>query len=300
MLLVTFTTVQRMTSQFSCQNVALDLLRPRLGIRPLELSTMLTPFCPLSWLRGFPEKFPKQRSLLFECYCLSLLFLFPSSRRCFIPFSPWFHFFSWKWLNSTFIFILSIHVFLDILIERNALSYSRIRIEINISIGNSQFPLEIRFAEQTEKSLRKKMAELQNGRRRIVNEDPKILPPKFPNQKWGHPLESAYLNLPAQTVSTELGRSSAFPFSLPKWTLIFPINLDVTTCNSRYTRAQLHTRAPFSSLPLFHLPPARFTITISSPPSTCPSPCSSFSLACRRARHLFISIIIPVDGGGIS
>lgn len=139
MLLVTFTTVQRMTSQFSCQNVALDLLRPRLGIRPLELSTMLTPFCPLSWLRGFPEKFPKQRSLLFECYCLSLLFLFPSSRRCFIPFSPWFHFFSWKWLNSTFIFILSIHVFLDILIERNALSYSRIRIEINISIGNSRF-----------------------------------------------------------------------------------------------------------------------------------------------------------------
>lgn len=93
----------------------------------------------------------------------------------------------------------------------------------------------------------------------------------------------AYLNLPART-------RFAFPFSLPKWTLIFPINLDVTTCNSRYTHT--HTRAPS----IFHL---RVSPSPSSP-STCLSPCSSFSLACRRARHLFISIIIPVDGGGIS
>lgn len=68
MLLVTFTTVQRMTSQFSCQNVASDLLRPRPGIRTLHnADTILSALLVTSFSTN--SKFRKQRvSLLFQRY----------------------------------------------------------------------------------------------------------------------------------------------------------------------------------------------------------------------------------------
>lgn len=91
-----------------------------------------------------------------------------------------------------------------------------------------------------------------------------ILPTKFPDKNTGKRGGTAatkrviaYLNLPART-------RFAFPFSLPKWTLIFPINLDVTTCNSRYTRAHTRTRAlpPSSTCAFHHLHPHRLPVCL--------------------------------------
>lgn len=79
MLLVTFTTVQRMTSQFSCQNVASDLLRPRPGIRTLHnADTILSALLVTSFSTN--SKFRKQRvSLLFQRYIVYPTLLVPHS-----------------------------------------------------------------------------------------------------------------------------------------------------------------------------------------------------------------------------
>lgn len=103
MLLVTFTTVQRMTSQFSCQNVTLDLLRPRLGdpTAPPTLRNADTILSAQLVTRGFPQKFPKQRSLLSQRYCLSLLCFYLVRLISFFPLSS---------LNFCFRYWLSIRL----------------------------------------------------------------------------------------------------------------------------------------------------------------------------------------------